>query len=157
WAFDSVPRPGALGYDTWSVAPSRDSSSALHWAFSFTIDVDRGLLYAVFDSPGPDDHYGGNRLGSNLFGNTIVALDVRTGERRWHFQTVRHDLWDYDPAAPPGLLDATIGGVTVPILVQAGKTGYVYVLNRVTGEPVFGMEERPAPPSDVPGEHAAPT
>jgi quinoprotein glucose dehydrogenase len=157
WAFDAVPRPGTPGYDTWGAAPSRDRASLLHWAFSFTIDVDRGLLYAVFDSPGPLDHYGGDRLGDNLFGDTIVALDVRTGERRWHFQTVHHDLWDYDPAAPPGLLDAGIGGVTVPILAQAGKTGYVYLLNRVTGEPLFGIEERPVPPSDVPGERAAPT
>ncbi|HZF28348.1 MAG TPA: PQQ-binding-like beta-propeller repeat protein [Gammaproteobacteria bacterium] len=157
WTFEAVPRRGELGYDTWNGAPSRDRSSVLHWSFSFTIDADRGLLYAVFDSPGPDDHYGGNRVGDNLFGDSIVALDARTGERRWHFQTVHHDLWDHDPPAPPGLLDATVGGAPVPILAQAGKTGYVYVLNRVTGEPVFGIEERPAPPSDVPGEHPAPT
>jgi len=157
WTFDAVPRVGEPGYDTWKGPPSRERSNVLHWAFSFTIDVDRGLLYAVFGSPGPNDHYGGDRAGDNLFGDSIVALDVRTGERRWHFQTVHHDLWDYDPPAPPALLDAEVGGATVPVLAQTGKTGYVYVLNRVTGEPVFGIEERPAPPSDVPGERAGPT
>jgi quinoprotein glucose dehydrogenase len=157
WAFDAVPKIGEAGYDTWKGAPSPERSNVLHWAFSLTIDVDRALLYAVFGSPGPNDHYGGDRAGDNLFGDSIVALDVRTGQRRWHFQTVHHDLWDYDPPAPPTLLDAEVGGATVPMLAETGKTGYVYVLNRVTGEPVFGIEERPAPPSDVPGERASPT
>ncbi|HEX5045797.1 MAG TPA: PQQ-binding-like beta-propeller repeat protein [Gammaproteobacteria bacterium] len=157
WTFEAVPKPGEPGNDTWKGAPSRDRSNALHWAFSFTIDADRGLLYAVLGSPGPGDHYGGDRAGNNLFSDSIVALDARTGERRWHFQTVHHDLWGYDPPAPPALLDTRAGGTPVPVLAQAGKTGYLYVLNRVTGVPVFGIEERPVPPSDVPGEHASPT
>ena len=107
--------------------------------------------------PGPTTTYGGDRPGDNLFGNSIVALDARTGKRRWYFQTVHHDLWDYDLPAPPGLLDVTINGATVPVLAQAGKTGYLYLLNRVTGEPVFGIEERPTPRSDVPGEKTSPT
>jgi quinoprotein glucose dehydrogenase len=157
WVFESVPKPGEPGHETWASDAWRGQPSLLHWPFSFTIDIDRALLYAVFESPGPDDYYGGNRPGDNLFGNSIVALDVRTGERRWHFQTVRHDLWDYDLPAPPGLLDVTINGATVPVLAQAGKTGYLYILNRVTGQPVFGMVETPTPRSGVPGEQSSPT
>jgi quinoprotein glucose dehydrogenase len=133
WVFDSVP------------------------GFSMTVDIDRAILYAVFESPGPDDYYGGNRPGDTLFGNSIVALDVRSGKRKWHFQTVHHDLWDYDLPAPPGLLDVTIGEATVPVLAQVTKQGYMFILNRVTGEPVFGVEERAVPQSDVPGERSSPT
>jgi glucose dehydrogenase len=157
WAFESVPKPGEAGHETWASDTGRDQRQVLHWPFSFTIDADRALLYASFASPGPGEHYGGDRPGDNLFGNSIVALDARTGERRWHFQTVHHDIWDYDLPAPPGLLDVVIDGATVPVLAQAGKTGYLYVLNRVTGEPVFGIEERPTPQSDVPGEKTSPT
>ena len=157
WVFESVPKPGEPGHETWQSDAWREQPNLLHWPFSFTIDADRALLYASFESPGPDDYYGGDRPGDNLFGNSIVALDARTGKRRWHFQTVHHDIWDYDLPAPPGLLDVTINGATVPVLAQAGKTGYLYLLNRVTGEPVFGIEERPTPQSDVPGEKTSPT
>jgi glucose dehydrogenase len=157
WAFESVPGAGETGSETWGGDAWRDQPQVLHWPFSFTIDADRALLYASFASPGPGEYYGGDRPGDNLFGNSIVALDARSGERRWHFQTVHHDIWDYDLPAPPGLLDVEIGGVNVPVLAQAGKTGYLYVLNRVTGEPVFGIEERPTPQSDVPGEKTSPT
>jgi quinoprotein glucose dehydrogenase len=157
WLFRSVPQPGEIGHETWRGEAWRDQPNLLHWPFSFTIDVDRGLLYAAFESPGPEDHFGGDRPGDNLFGNSVVALDARTGERRWHFQTVHHDVWDYDLPAPPVLLDATIGGATVPLLAQAGKSGYLYILNRVTGAPVFGVEEKPVPQSDVPGEQTSAT
>jgi quinoprotein glucose dehydrogenase len=157
WVFHSVPRPGEVGYETWAGDARVEQPNVLHWPFSFTIDVDRALLYAAFESPGPGDYFGGDRPGANLFGNSIVALDARTGRRRWHFQTVHHDIWDYDLPAPPALLDVTIGDERVPVLAEAGKSGYLYLLNRVTGEPVFGVEERPVPPSDVPGEKAAPT
>jgi glucose dehydrogenase len=157
WTFESVPKPGEVGHDSWASDAWRDQRNLLHWPFSFTIDADRALIYASFESPGPSDYYGGDRPGDNLFGNSIVALDARTGERRWHFQTVHHDIWDYDLPAPPGLLDVVIGGAPVPVLAQAGKTGYLYVLNRVTGEPVFGIEEQPVPQSDVPGEKTSPT
>jgi quinoprotein glucose dehydrogenase len=157
WEFVSTPGPGEFGHDTWLDDAWRNQPNLLHWAFSMTLDPQLGLLYTAFESPGPYDYYGGDRLGDTLFGNSIVALDVATGERRWHFQTVHHDLWDFDLPAPPGLLDVEIDGVTVPVLAAAGKTGYLYVLNRATGEPVFGIEERRVPASDVPGERSAPT
>jgi quinoprotein glucose dehydrogenase len=157
WVFESVPKPGEPERDTWQGEVWVDRPNVLHWPFAFTIDEDRGLLYASFASPGPGDYYGGDRPGDNLFGNSIVALDARTGERRWHFQSVHHDLWDFDLPAPPTLLDVEIGGALVPLLAQAGKTGYLYVLNRVTGAPVFGIDEQPVPQSDVPGEKTSPT
>ena len=157
WEFLSTPRPGEPGHETWLDDAWRDQANLFHWAFSMTMDAARGLLYTVFESPGPYDYYGGDRLGDTLFSDSIVALDLATGERRWHFQTVHHDLWDFDLPAPPALLDVEIDGETVPVLALAGKTGYLYVLNRETGEPVFGIEERPVPQSDVPGERSAPT
>ena len=116
------------GHETWQNDAWRDQPSVLHWPFSFTIDADRALLYASFESPGPGDHYGGDRPGDNLFGNSIVALDARTGERRWHFQTVHHDIWDYDLPAPPGCSTSRSTARRVPMLALAGKTGYLYVL-----------------------------
>jgi quinoprotein glucose dehydrogenase len=157
WEFSSVPEPGEVGHETWLSDAWRNHPNLFHWAFSMTLDSDLGLLYTAFESPGPYDYYGGDRPGDNLFGDSIVALDVATGERRWHFQTVHHDLWDFDLPAPPALLDVEIDGETVPVLALAGKTGYMYVLNRATGEPVFGIEERRVPPSDVPGERSSPT
>jgi quinoprotein glucose dehydrogenase len=157
WVFRAVPGPGEVGHDTWENDSWRDHPNLLHWAFSLTVDADRGLVYAVFESPGPDDYYGGNRPGDNLFGNSVVALDAVTGTRKWHFQTVRHDIWDRDLPAAPSLLDVTVEGETVPMLALVGKAGYMYLLNRVTGEPVFGVDEVPVPQSDVPGEQSAPT
>ena len=132
-------------------------TTLLHPAFSLTVDVDRALLYAVFAGPEPDVFYGGERAASEGYENSVVALDARTGERRWNFQTVHHDIWDYDLLAPPTLLDVTIDGVRVPVLAQAGRTGFLYVLDRVTGEPAFDIVETPTPPSDVPGETASAT
>jgi quinoprotein glucose dehydrogenase len=157
WMFDARPDRGEPGGDTWPDSGWREHASILHSAFSFTVDVDRAILYAAFDGPEPDRSYGGHRAGDTLFGSSVVALDVRTGRRLWHFQAVHHDLWGYDLPAAPGLLDVTIDGDSVPILAQAGKSGYLYVLNRVTGEPVFEIEERPVPRSGVPGEQSAPT
>ena len=157
WEFRSVPGPGEVGHETWENDSWRDQPNLHHWAFSMTVDVERGLLYTVFESPGPEDYYGGNRPGDTLFGNSIVALDVETGERKWHFQTVHHDLWDYDLPAAPALLDVKVDGETIPILALVGKAGYMYILNRVTGEPLFGIEERPVPRSNVPGERSSPT
>jgi len=157
WTFDSVPQADEPGHETWENNAARERASVLGWSFSFTLDVDRALLYASFGGPSPDEVFGGDRLGDDLYANSVVALDARTGERRWHFQTVHHDVWDYDLPAAPTLLDATIGGASVPVLAQAGKSGYLYLLNRVTGEPVFGVEERPVPSSDVPGERTSAT
>lgn len=157
WQFRSTPQPDEPGHETWLSDAWRNQPNLFHWAFSMTLDPELGLLYTAFESPGPLDYYGGDRPGDNLFGNSIVALDAASGERRWHYQTVHHDLWDFDLPAAPGLLDAEIDGERVPLLAVAGKTGYLYVLNRETGEPVFGIEETPVPPSDVPGERASPT
>jgi glucose dehydrogenase len=157
WAFLSVPRLGEAGNESWKDEAWRNNSGALHWPFSMTIDVERRTLYGVFDAPGPFDYFGGDRPGDNLFGNSIVALDVDTGKRKWHYQVVHHDIWDYDVPSPPGLLDVTIDGERAPLLAVAAKTGYMYILNRVTGKPVFGIEERPVPASNVPGEATSAT
>lgn len=157
WSFPSVPAPGEPGSGTWESGLPDAESNPRHGAVSMTVDVDRELLFAVFDSPGSDRYYGGDRPGDNLFGDSIVALDVRTGQRRWHFQTVHHDLWDYGLPAPPVLVDVGPGGRYVPLLAQPGKTGYLYVLNRETGQPFFDIEERAVPGSDVPEERASGT
>jgi len=157
WVFHSTPGPGEAGHNTWENDAWRNQPNLFHWAFSLTVDAERGLVFAAFESAGPNDYYGGDRPGANLFSDSIVALDVHTGERRWHYQTVHHDLWDFDLPAPPGLLDVEIDGELVPILALAGKTGYLYILNRETGEPVFGIEERPVPQSNAPGERSSPT
>jgi glucose dehydrogenase len=133
------------------------ATALLHPAFSLTVDVDRALLYAVFAGPEPDVFYGGARTDDDAYSNAVVALDARTGARRWHFQTVHHDVWDYDLLAPPALLDVPIDGDRVPVLAQAGRTGYLYVLHRVTGKPLFDIVETAVPPSDVPGETLAAT
>lgn len=158
WTFRSVPEPGTVGSETWERKESlAEQRRIFSWAFSLTLDAERGIVYPVFESPGPIDYWGGNRPGDNLFGNSVVALDARGGEPLWHFQIVHHDLWDYDIPAPPGLLDVTIDGATVPLLAIAGKTGYMYLLNRVTGQPEFGIEERAVPASEVPGERSSAT
>jgi quinoprotein glucose dehydrogenase len=157
WEFRSVPQePEAPGFETWEDGSWKDHAGAISWAFSMTIDPQRNTLYAVFDSPIPD-YYGGNRHGDNLFANSVVALDAETGAYKWHFQTTHHDLWDYDIPAPPALLDVSVSGRMTAVLAIAHKTGYMYVLNRDDGKPVFGMEERPVPGSDVPGEQSSPT
>jgi len=155
WTFNSVPAPGERGHDSWASDAWQDQANLFHWAFSLTLDEERGLVFAAFESPGPSDYYGGDRPGDNLFGDSIVALDVETGEYRWHYQTVHHDIWDFDLPAAPGLLDVEIDGESVPLLASASKTGYLYILNRETGEPVFGIEEVPVPQSDVPNEQSA--
>jgi len=130
----------------------------VHPASSLTVDVDRALLYAVFAGPEPDLFYGGERgAGADPYLNSVVALDARTGNARWHFQTVHHDLWNYDLGAPPALFDVAVDGTRRALLALAGRAGYLYLLDRVTGEPVFEVVETPVPASDVPGEHASPT
>jgi quinoprotein glucose dehydrogenase len=157
WEFRSVPQgSGEPGYDTWANGSAKGATGAISWAFSMTLDPARNTLYAVFDSPTPD-YYGGHRHGNNLFANSVVALDLDTGRYKWHFQTTHHDIWDYDIPQPPLLLDVEIDGRRTPLLTLAHKTGYMYILDRETGQPVFGIEERPVPPSDVPGEQASRT
>jgi quinoprotein glucose dehydrogenase len=142
------------GAERWSVA---SATPPAHPAFSVTVDVDRALLYAAFAGPDGDAFFGGERAPTDGYENSVVALDARTGEPRWRFQTVHHDIWDYDLLAPPALLDVTVGSSVLPVLAQAGRSGFLYVLDRTTGKPLFDVVETPVPPSDVPGETAAPT
>ena len=156
WEFSSVPQPGTVGHDTWEGDSWRGRLGVNAWPFYFTIDDVRGLLYLPLASPVPGA-FGGDRQGDNLFGNSVVAVNIQTGEYRWHFQTIHHDLWDADPPAPPVLFDITDEAGPVPALGVTTKSGYLYILNRETGEPVFGVEERAVAQSDVPGEVTSPT
>lgn len=156
WEFSSIPQPGSLGHDSWAGDSWVARLGANAWPFYFTVDTQRGLLYLPLASPIPFA-YGGDRGGANLFANSLVAVDIHSGEYKWHFQTIHHDLWDHDPPAPPALFDIASGGSTVPALGVTTKSGYLYILNRVTGEPIFGVEERAMPSSDVPGEETFPT
>src|SRR5262245_43879794 len=156
WEFSSVAQPGDVGHDTWEGDSWKGRLGANAWPFYFTLDEQRGVLYVPLASPIPDA-YGGDRIGANLYGNSVVALDLQTGKYKWHFQTIHHDLWDHDPPAPPGLFEIERNGRTTPALALTTKSGHMYILNRETGEPVFGVEERPVAKSDVPGERTFPT
>lgn len=155
WKFHTIPRPGEFGYETWPKDAWRYAGGANAWG-DLTVDVENGIVFIPTGSP-TYDFYGADRPGDNLFGNCLLALDARTGERIWHFQTVHHDLLDYDNVAAPQLLTVTIDGEERKIVAMAGKTGFLYVLDRFTGEPIWPIEERPVPQSDVPGEQSSPT
>ncbi len=155
WTFHTVPRPGEFGYDTWPAGAHEYAGGVNNWG-EMTIDAARGIVFVPLGSP-THDLYGGDRAGNNLFGNSLVALDARTGKRLWHFQTVHHDLWDYDLAAAPKLLTVRHAGRSVDVVAQAGKTGFLYVFERVSGTPLWPIEERPVPKSEVPGEVSSPT
>ncbi len=155
WTFHTVPRPGEPGAETWPPGAWKNRSGANTWG-SFTIDVKRGIAYAPLGAP-TSDFYGADRVGDGLYGNSLVALDARTGEKKWHQQLVHHDIWDYDLAAPPALFDIHKDGRVIPAVAQITKMGLLFVFDRVTGEPVYGMEERPVPQSVVPGEVTAKT
>ena len=156
WEFHSVPREGETGNETWSAEAWKDRTGVNNWGFSMTVDEERGILYTTYGSPA-SDFYGGDRKGNDLFGNSVVALDAATGKMKWYFQAVHHDTWDFDLPPAPGLMDIVIHGKKTPILAQAGKVGYMYILNRETGKPIFGIEEKPVPQSQVPGEFSSPT
>ena len=155
WTFHTVPRPGEAGSETWPRDAWKNRSGTNSWGF-FTVDVKRGIVYAPLGSP-TSDFYGRDRVGDGLYGNSLVALDARTGAKKWHRQLVHHDLWDYDLAAPPALFDIRRGGRVIPAVAQITKMGLLFVFDRVTGEPVYGMEERPVPQSAIPGEATSPT
>ena len=155
WQFHTVPRPGETGYETWPPDAYRYVGGVNAWG-EFSVDEERGIVFVPTGSP-TYDFYGADRIGANLFGNCLLALDARTGRRIWHFQTVHHDLWDYDNVATPQLITVVHGGRRVDAVAFAGKTGFMYVFDRETGAPLFPIEERPVPPSDVPGEVAWPT
>ncbi len=155
WVFHSIPHPGEFGYDTWPPEAYKKSGGVHNWS-EFTIDERRGIAFIGFGSP-RFDFYGGDRPGNNLFGNSLVALDARTGKRIWHYQLVHHDLWDYDLPQAPKLLTIRRNGGTIDVVAQATKHGFLFVFERETGRPIWPIEERPVPKSDVPGEHASPT
>jgi len=155
WTFHSVPRPGEAGHDTWGGDSWKQRSGVNVWGY-MTVDQERGILYMPFGAPN-FDRVGTDRPGDNLFGSSIVAADAATGKLLWYFQVVHHDIWDYDTEAPPTLVDIHRDGKTIPAVVVVNKTGLLFVLDRVTGKPLFPVIERPVPPSNVPGEHASPT
>jgi quinoprotein glucose dehydrogenase len=155
WTFHTIPRPGEFGYDTWPAEAWQYAGGANVWG-DLTLDKKNGIVFFPTGSP-THDLYGADRAGDNLFGNCLVALDARTGKRLWHFQAVHHDLWDYDLASGPKLLTVRNNGRNVDIVAQAGKTGFLYVFERLTGKPLWPIEERPVPRSEVPGEVSSPT
>ncbi len=155
WTFHTIPHPGEFGYDTWPKEAWKDAGAANNWA-GMSVDTKRGIVYvptgsAVFD------FYGGDRIGNDLFADTLLALDAETGKRIWHFQGVHHDLWDRDFVAPPGLLTVTRDGKRIDAVSQTTKSGFVFLFDRTTGKPLFPIKESPYPASNVPGEVTSPT
>jgi glucose dehydrogenase len=155
WIFHTVPRAGELGAETWPEGGLGNYGGVHNWSES-TVDSELGIIY-IPTGTARYDFYGANREGANLFGNSLLALDARSGKLLWHFQTIHHDLWDYDLPTAPKLLTVRLDGVTIPAVAQPSKQGFVYVFNRITGAPLWPIEERPVPQSDVPGEKSWPT
>ena len=155
WTFHTIPRPGEYGHETWPPDAWKYAGGANVWG-DIAVDTKHGIVFFPTGSP-THDLYGADRSGDNLFGNCLLAIDARTGKRRWHFQTVHHDLWDYDLASGPKLLTVRHRGKSVEIVAQAGKTGFLYVFERLTGRPLWPIEERPVPKSELPGEVSSPT
>ena len=150
WAFHTVPQPGEEGYETWPKDAWKYIGGANTWG-EISVDTRRGIAYFPTGSP-TYDYYGADRIGSNLYANCLLALDARTGKRLWHFQVVHHDLWDYDLTSAPQLITVRHDGKTVDAVAQAGKNGFLYVFDRVSGKPLWPIEERPIPKSSMPGE-----
>ena len=155
WSFHTIPHPGEEGYNTWPPDAWKKSGAANNWP-GMTVDVQRGIVYAPTGSA-VFDFYGADRIGDDLYANTLLALDAETGKRIWHFQGVHHDIWDRDFPSAPTLVTLMRNGKPVDALAQTTKQGFVYVFDRVTGKPLFPIEERPYPASDVPGEVTSPT
>lgn len=155
WTFRTIPAKGDVGYDTWPEEPRKNFGGANAWA-GMAIDRERGIVYVPTGSAA-FDFYGGNRKGDNLFANCLLALDAATGKRLWHFQLVHHDIWDRDPPAPPNLVTIISNGKKIDAVAQVTKQGQVFVFNRVTGEPVFGIEEKAFPTNAIAGEFPSPT
>jgi quinoprotein glucose dehydrogenase len=155
WTFHTIPHPGELGYDTWPKDAWKRVGGANCWG-EISVDEKRGIVYVPTASP-KYNFYGADRRGANLFGDCLLALDARTGKLRWYFQMVHHDIWDYDNTTAPKLLTVWHDGHKVDVVVQVAKTGFVWVFDRVTGKPLWPVEERPEPGSDMPGEETWPT
>ena len=155
WVFHSIPHPGEFGYDTWPEGAYKKAGGVHNWS-ELTVDAQNGIAFIPFGTA-RFDFYGGDRAGDNLFANSLVALDARTGKRLWHHQLVHHDLWDYDLPQAPKLLTLRQNGQNVDVVAQATKFGFIFVFERKTGKPIFPIEERPVPQSDVPGEQSSKT
>ena len=155
WTFNTIPRPGEFGNDTWEKESWAVNGNVGVWN-QIAADEELGLAYLPVETPS-SDFYGGLRPGNNLFAESIVAIDYKTGVRKWHYQLVHHPIWNMDIAAAPILVDLTVGGRPVKAVAVMGKQAMIYVFNRLTGEPIFPIEERPVPQSDVPGEKTSPT
>jgi quinoprotein glucose dehydrogenase len=155
WTFHTIPREGEFGNETWENGAWRYVGNVNVWA-PLTADPELNLVYLPTDAP-TNDYFGGFRPGANLFGNSLVAVDIRTGQRRWHFQTIHHDIWDWDLPVQPILVDLTVDGRRIPAVVQASKQAFIYAFNRATGEPIWPIVERPVPAGKVPGEWYSPT
>ncbi|MDE3170444.1 MAG: PQQ-binding-like beta-propeller repeat protein [Acidobacteriota bacterium] len=156
WDFHSVPHPGETGNNTWAGDAWKDRTGSNVWSITMSVDAKRGIVYMPIGGPAAN-YYGGDRAGDNLFSNTLVAVDANTGKLKWYFQTVHHELWDFDLPPEPALIDITRNGKKIPVVVQTGKSAYMFILNRVTGKSVFGVEERPVPKGNVPTEVYSPT
>jgi quinoprotein glucose dehydrogenase len=155
WTFNTIPRPGEFGNDTWENNSWATNGNTGVWT-QMTVDEDLGLVYLPVESP-TSDFYGGERPGDNLFGESLVCVDLKTGQRKWHFQIVHHPVWDYDLSSAPILADINVDGRAIKAVALPSKESYLYVFDRVTGKPVWPIEERPVPQSDVPGEKTSPT
>jgi quinoprotein glucose dehydrogenase len=155
WTFHTIPKPGEFGNDTWENGSWATNGNSGVWT-QITVDPQLGLVYLPVESP-TSDFYGGHRPGNNLFGESLVCVDLKTGQRKWHYQIVHHPIWDYDLSSAPLLADITVDGKSVKAVAMPSKESFLYVFDRVTGKPVWPIEERPVPQSDVPGEKTSPT
>ena len=155
WTFNTIPRPGEFGNDTWENESWAINGNTGVWT-QITVDEEAGLVYLPVESP-TSDFYGGHRPGNNLFGESLVCVDLKTGQRKWHFQIVHHPIWDYDLSSAPILLDINVNGKPIKAVALPSKEAFLYVFDRITGQPVWPIEERPVPQSDVPGEKTSPT
>src|SRR5213595_2809463 len=155
WAFNTIPKPGEFGNDTWQNNSWATNGNAGVWS-QITVDEELGLVYLPVEST-TSDFYGGHRPGNNLFGESLVCVDLKTGQRKWHFQIVHHPMWDYDLSSAPILADINVNGRAIKAVALPSKEAFLYVFDRVTGQPVWPIEERPVPKGDVPGEWYSPT
>ena len=155
WRFDSIPKEGEFGNETWENDAWKTAGNTNVWSL-MTVDPELGYIYLPFGTP-TSDYYGGHRPGANLFAESLVCLDAETGERVWHFQAVHHGIWDYDFPCAPNLIDITVDGKRIKAVAQASKQGFLYVFDRVTGEPIWPIEERPVPKATIPTEQLHPT
>ena len=155
WTFNTIPRPGEFGNDTWENESWAINGNTGVWS-QITVDEDLGLVYLPVEDP-TSDLYGGHRPGNNLFGDSLVCVDLKTGQRKWHFQIVHHPIWDYDMSSAPILLDANVSGRLIKAVAVPSKQSFLYVFDRITGQPIWPIEERPVQQSDVPGEKTSPT